>query len=218
MSFRKLFLADWPLLLLIVLSLGLSLFAYPHLPARIPVHWGLNGQPNRYGPPWTGAFMPGLLALGIYLLFCVLPLVDPRQRNYQAFLPLYRLLRWLVVLITLLTGGLTLSAGLGYHPPVGTIVRSAVALLILITGNFLGKVQPNWFVGIRTPWTLASEEVWHQTHRLAAPLWVAGGIVLLAISFLPSPSAALPYFACLAVLVLVPIVHSYLVWARLPKK
>ncbi len=201
-----------------MLSLTFGWLTYPHLPARVPVHWGLNGKPNGYGPAWMDAFMPGFLAIGMYLLFSVLPVVDPRRRNYSAFLPFYRLLRWLVLLLVLLLGGLTTSAGLGYHPPVGTVVRGAVAVLILVAGNFLGKVQPNWFVGIRTPWTLSNEEVWRKTHRLAAPLWVAGGAVMLAVSFLPDPVAALPYFTVLALLVLVPVIHSYLLWARLPDK
>lgn len=214
MTFKKLFLADWPLLLLIALSLAAGWFVYPHLPPRIPVHWGLNGQPNGYGPPWMGAFFGGLLALGVYLLFAILPLVDPRRRNYESFRPFYRLLRWLVVLFLLLLGALTMSAGLGDHPPVKTIVPLGVSLLIVLIGNFLGKVKPNWFVGIRTPWTLSSEEVWRRTHRFAAPLWVAGGIAMLVSAFLPGKAQVVAFFGVFTALVVLPILQSYILWAR----
>lgn len=214
MTIRKLLRSDWPLLLLIALLLAAGAWAYPHLPARVPVHWGIGGRVNGYGPKWFGAFGLGLLALGMYVLFAVLPGVDPRRKNYPAFLSTYRLFRWLSILIILLTGGIVLAAGLGYHPAVGVIVRVAISLLLVAMGNSLGKVRPNYFVGIRTPWTLANEEVWRRTHRLAALLWVGGGVVLLAVSFLPGPVAVVPFFGLLLLLVLVPVVYSYRIYPR----
>lgn len=216
MTIRKLLLIDWPLLLLIALLLGAGVWVYPHLPQRVPVHWGIGGQVNGYGPKWFGAFGLGILALGMYALFAVLPVVDPRRKNYPAFLSTYRLLRWIVILVVLLAEGIILAAGLGYHPAVGLIIRLAVSLMVIAMGNPLGKVRPNYFVGIRTPWTLANEAVWRKTHRLAGPLWVAGGIVLCFVSFLPGAVSVVPFFGLLGLLVLIPAVYSYRIYPRDP--
>ena len=80
----------------------------------------------------------------------------------------------------------------------------------------MGKLRHNWFVGIRTPWTLASEEVWTRTHRLAAPIWVSGGIVQLAGAFVRGTTGEVLFASTLAVMVLVPIGYSYVLFRKLP--
>ncbi|MDI3280388.1 MAG: SdpI family protein [Bacillota bacterium] len=156
-----------------------------------------------------------LLGLGIYLLMLVVPRWDPRRENYARFLPAYRLTRAALVLFTAVLQGVVLAAGLGRAVPVGPVVQGAVSFLFLLIGNQLGRVRPNYFFGIRTPWTLASEEVWRRTHRLGAWLLVGAGLVGLASAPLPAPFNAALFFGGLAVALGWSILYSYLVFRRL---
>lgn len=206
---------EWPLLLLLLLLLVAGLVAYPHLPERVPAHWNLAGEVDRYQSRFWGAFAMPLLGLGIYLLMLVAPRWDPRRENYARFLPVYRFTRTALVLLTAVLQGVILAAGLGRAVPVGLIVQCALSSLFLFLGNQLGRVRPNYFFGIRTPWTLASEEVWRRTHRLGAWLLVGAGLVGLASAPLPAPFNAALFFGGLAVAVVWSTLYSYFVFRRL---
>lgn len=97
----------------------------------------------------------------------------------------------------------------------GRGVSAVVAVFFVILGNSMGKLKHNWFVGIRTPWTLASEEVWNRTHRLAAPIWVTGGLVQLVGAFLPGTAGAALFATSLAAMILAPIGYSFVLFRKL---
>lgn len=205
---------EWPLLLLIFLWAALAAVLYQRLPARVPVHWNLAGQVNRYAPKLTGVFGPPLGALVLYLLLVYLPALDPLRSNYQRFAGAYRTLRWLMVFFFLVMGLITLASGLGYSLNTKVLVRLAMGLFFVVLGNLLPRLQRTWFVGIRTPWTLSNDEVWRQTHRLGGYLWVAAGVLALPSAFLHGFWNQV-YLAVFAVLVLYPVPFSYFVYRRL---
>ena len=125
-----------------------------------------------------------LVQLLVWLLLLVVPVIDPRRRNYPAFLPFLRSLLLLLLLVVALTFAASMWRGLGHPLQVGNVAVLVVGLLFMFIGNSIGRVRPNYFVGIRTPWTLANEEVWRRTHRFAGPVMMVGG--LLPVSCCPS--------------------------------
>lgn len=167
---------EWPLWLVLAGMLAAAFILYPLLPERVPVHWNWKGEVDGYGTRLQGAFTAPLLALGIYLLMLVTPLIDPRRKNYARFAGAYRLLRWGFVLFMAGIYSVWMAAALGYPVDIGLAVKMGISLLFLAIGNVMGQVRHNYFVGIKTPWTLASEEVWQRTHRLAAKVWVLGSL------------------------------------------
>ena len=200
---------EWPLWVWMAVLLLAAVVVYPHLPERVPIHWNFQGQVDGYGSRAFGAFFAPLLCVGIYLLMLFLPLIDPKRQNYARFAGAYRLLRWGMVLFFSGLYLVTLLVSLGYLLDVGALVKAGVGMLLMLIGNFMGQFRHNYFVGIRTPWTLASEEVWDRTHRLSARLWVAAGLLLIALSPVGAVWAAYAYFALLMTVVFVPIVYSY---------
>ncbi|CAN5920655.1 hypothetical protein BH24BAC1_BH24BAC1_30840 [soil metagenome] len=159
----------WVLLALPVIFL---LAVGDQLPARVPIHWNVRGEADGYGSP----FMLVLLNVGLYLLLLLVPKIDPRKRNYALFQESYYKLRIiLAVFVTLLTGTILLN-GLGYAIDVARVVGLSVLLLLAFIGNYLTTIRPNWFVGIRTPWTLSNDTVWKRTHQLVGKLWFFGGL------------------------------------------
>ncbi len=205
---------DWPLWVIMAGLLLAAVLVFPHLPAKVPGHWNIHGEVDAYYPRIFGAFFPPLLAIGLYLLLLVLPLFDPRRENYRRFAGAYAFLRWAIVLFFGVLWVMTILFVQGYTVNIGLVVKALVSVLLIIIGNFMGQLRHNYFVGIKTPWTLASEEVWQRTHRLGARVWVAGGLVCLAMSGFQSAWAAYVFFATILLMAVVPIVYSYLIFRR----
>lgn len=206
---------DWPVWLVLAGLLAAAVILYPLLPERVPVHWNWRGEVDRYGSRFEGAFTAPLLALGIYALMLVAPLIDPRRENYARFAGAYRLLRWVFVLFMAGIYVVWMAAALGYRVDIGLAVKTALGLLFIAIGNVLGQVRFNYFVGVRTPWTLTDEAVWQRTHRLAAKVWVLGGFVCLAMAPFRALWAVVGFFTAITLMVLVPVIFSYLCYRRL---
>lgn len=206
---------DWPVLVLIPVSLLAGLLVYPHLPARIPVHWNVVGQPDRLASPLEAVLGLPLLTLVIYGLLVWAPLIDPRRANYERFGGTMRLLRRALVVMMVATQWMALGPALGLPIAPGGAARLMVGVVFVVIGNVLGQVKPTFFVGIRTPWTLSDDRVWQHTHRLAGRLWVAAGLVAILTGFLPDTAGAIVMGVALGFSVLYPTVFSYLDFRRL---
>lgn len=202
--------------LIVAVSLAAGLVAFPQLPARVPSHWGVHGNINGYSSRVTAVFLfPGIMA-GIVLLFAALPALSPRHFEVETFRSTYLYLMLIVVAAIAYFHGLLLWAALSHAISMPRAISGGVCVLIALVGNVLGKVKRNFYVGVRTPWTLASERVWYATHRVAGKLWVALGCLGLILTFLlPSP---LPAVLLVSVGSLYPVLYSFLYYKRLEKQ
>jgi uncharacterized membrane protein len=205
---------DWPLIVLIFIAFIASLAVYPQLPEQVPSHWNLQGEVDDYTSRFWGAFLGPVVAAAIYLVMIVLPNIDPRKQNYARFASSYRVLSLSMPVIFLIIHAVAIAVALGYQLNVGLFVQGAVSILLIIIGNELRRVRSTYFVGIKTPWTLADDEVWRKTHRLAAPLWVGAGFTGLGAAFLAPPWNGIIFFGAIMVVTIVPVVYSYLLYAR----
>lgn len=206
---------DWPLWVFMAGLLLAAVVLYPHLPDKIPGHWNIHGEIDAYYHKSFGAFFEPILLIGIYLLMLFTPLIDPKKNNYLRFAGAYRFLRWAIVLFFGLLYGATILVAMGYPVDVSLLVKAVVAILFIIIGNFMSQFRHNYFVGIKTPWTLANEEVWQRTHRLGARVWVAGGLICLAMAPVKAPWGAYVFFAALLFMVFIPTVYSYSLYNKL---
>jgi uncharacterized membrane protein len=158
---------------------------WSHASDRIPVHWNLRGEVDRYGGKFEGLLLP-LVSLALYLLLLVLPLFDPGKANYRSFAGAYNLIRLTITLFLSAIYAVGVLVSLGYHVDMTTVVGLAMGVLFIVLGNVMGKIRPNWFVGVRTPWTLSSKLSWTKTHRLAGWLFIAMGLLAVAWAILQS--------------------------------
>lgn len=202
-------------LLLIVAMLLVTAWVYPQLPMHIPRHWDANGHINGTGPRvivWlTG---PGAMCL-ILLLAPVLPAISPKRYELVTFLPTVYYFIFLLTACIAYIDALTLYVALGGAVAMDRAVGFGLFLLLTLIGNPLGKVRRNFYIGVRTPWTLASEQVWYATHRLAARLMVACGLLGLLSVALDAPH---PLRMALAWgWAVIPVVFSLLYYKRLEK-
>lgn len=207
--------SEWPIWVVMAGLVLAALLIYPQLPEQVPSHWNIRGEVDGYQGRFGGAFIIPLMTLGIYLLMLVLPVIDPKRENYPRFRGAYTFLRWGMVLFMTILYGVAILSALGYGLNVDVVIKAMVAGLFIIIGNYMGQFRHNYFVGIKTPWTLANEEVWQKTHRMGGKLWVACGLVCLAMAPFKTTWAAAIFFGAILVMTIVPIVYSYLIFARL---
>ncbi len=198
---------------LVALSFGLAAALYTRLPELVPTHWDARGEVDGYtSKPW-GPFLLPLTLAGVYALFFAIPRISPRGFRVERFQGVFATLQLTILSFLFLVTLLVLLAGIGVPVPLGHAVRAGAGVLFIIIGNFMGKLTKNFFVGIRTPWTLASDEVWLRTHRLGGKLFVASGLVLVVTGLLSGSIA--PLLIAVAVASGVPVVYSYLLYRRI---
>ena len=197
-----------------ILAAAFSLWAWPQLPAVVTTHWGFDGQPNGFSPRWVAAVLLPLFLLILPLIFRVLPKIDPRGENYAKFSGAYWLIANSVVLFLLGIHVVVLLNAMGTPVDINLVIGLGVGLLFMVIGNFMGKVQPNWFMGVRTPWTLASEQVWRKTHRTAGWLFVLAGLVIAVTAFIPSVPTVAVMAVAVTVAAIIPVVQSYVLWRK----
>lgn len=174
--------------------------AWPHLPDKVPTHWGLNGQVDTYSSPamlWLLCGISPLLSLGMQLF----PRLDPKRGNYEKFQSYYDFFGPLVPLLLLVCVAVTLSESLWPgRISVGRVIGALVGVLFLIIGNIMGKVKTNWFMGFRTPWALSDPDVWNKTQRLGGWTFFLSGLAALLLSLLaPEKIFFVVFFAILIV-------------------
>ena len=203
---------------IICLTLILAIFAaaawfYPQLPEMVPSHWNAQGEVDGYmAKPW-GVFLMPLVTLGIYLMFFALPLISPHGFRMEKFTTVVRVFQTVMVVFMSLVTVTTLLAARGDAVPISNITLAAVGMLFLILGNYMGKVRKNFFIGIRTPWTLASDEVWARTHRLGGWTFSIAGLLMMVASFTGSNFEILIWISIGAAMT--PVVYSFILYRKL---
>lgn len=204
----------WFGLIVVALAAAVSVWAYPRLPDTVVTHWNLRGEPDGHSSRLGAVLFMPLLILGVAVLFNVLPKLDPRRANYEKFRDSYWLIANAVIVFALVAHGLLLGSGMGYAVHIDRLLPLGVGLLLAFLGNYLTRVEPNWFLGIRTPWTLSSDAVWRKTHRTGGWLFVVGGLVIAGGAFAPR-SVFFPIMTgTLVVVCVIPVVQSYVLWKR----
>lgn len=201
--------AVWVLALLPLLLVGAL---YTKLPAQVPMRWGFGGQVE-YGEKWNLLIVAAVAPLSAVMLALV-PRIDPKRRNYEKFSDSYLLFQiWMMGFLLVLVCLVLVET---FYP--GTVDMSRVVILLLAAllltlGNMMPKFRPNFFCGIKTPWTLSSDTVWTKTHRLGGRMMFASGVCMLLTLPLPETARFVLLFALLVLAVLTPSVMSY-IWFR----
>lgn len=190
------------------ITLGIFLTLYHDLPEQVPIHWNLKGEIDRYGSKNT-LWLIGMLPLAIVLLLTFLPKWDPRREKYASHGKAYSIL---IFYSTLTTSGIfliVLANIYGFHIDVTVMLQLLLGVLFLAIGNYLPQVRQTFFFGIRTPWTLVSEDNWRKTHRFGSKVFVLIGLLMIGASLLPTPlRSVLPFAAIIIGLVFI-YLYSY---------
>lgn len=200
-------------LALVGVAAVLTVLAYGKLPDPVPTHWNVHGEVDGYTAKPLGPFLLPLAMLAMSVMFMVLPRISPRRFEIEGFDGAYGWIILSVQSMLLLTCGLAHLSGMGFDVDIGRMLSIAVGLLFMVMGNFMGKVTRNFFLGIRTPWTLSSEEVWLRTHRFAGKVFVLAGFLFVVAGLLQVHRLAL--LPLLILMAVVPSAYSFVLYRRL---
>ncbi len=187
----------------------LALALYDKLPARLPTHFDINGNPDSYSSKAVAcfAFPIGLALINLFTHFIMN--ADPKRKNSNIIIR--NVGYWAIPIASLIFVPVTLFKGLGYDLPIAMICSALVGLLFLIIGNYMPKSRQSYTVGIRLPWTLDNEENWNKTHRFGGFVWVLGGLAVIVNTFIGSFYIML---AAIVLMVVLPVIYSYLLYRR----
>lgn len=209
---------ELPLLLIISIPFIYLAFIWNDLPAKVPVHWNMEGEVNRYGNKLELLIIPFLLPFLMYMIFIIVPQIDPKKK-IDAASKKYQNLKFL------LTSFMSaLAIYLIFSIKNETLGNPNILILLLgflyfILGNYFKTIKANYFIGIRTPLTLENESVWKTTHAVAGKLWFVGGILVIILSLILSHQTNLIVFLVITgIITVIPMVHSYVLFKKLPAK
>ncbi|MFH1637173.1 MAG: SdpI family protein [Candidatus Woesearchaeota archaeon] len=171
-------------LIIIAVSFAVAFCFYSKMPGLMASHWNSKGEVDGYMPQFWGLFLMPLVSLGMFLLFVFIPRIDPLKKNIRKFIGYYH--GFIVVMLSFLLYIylLTIFWNLGFSFNMTRLLLPALAVLFYYVGVMVSHAKRNWFIGIRTPWTLSSDRVWEKTHRVGGRLFkYSSAIIFLGLFF-----------------------------------
>ena len=209
---------EWLIWLLVATPLLYALYLWNALPEKLPIHWNYKGEIDGYSSKLIGAlFFPGLNVV-LYFILAFIPKLDPKKANYALFTGPYFAIRLAITAFLVMVNIIILRAGMGDQIEVGKYIPAGVFLLFAVLGNYITNVRPNYFVGIRTPWTLNNEEVWRKTHYLGGRIWFFAGIIGFIASMILPTDATFMLMPVIIIISFIPLVYSYVIYKKIEKE
>jgi uncharacterized membrane protein len=201
------------IILIILVSFAVGIYFYPLMPDWMASHWNAKGQVNGYMPKVWGLFLMPFVSLFMFLLFLLIPKIDPLKSNIQKFRNYFDGFILLIITFLFYLYSLTIIWNLGIEFDMVQFLLPSFAIIFYYAGILIENAKRNWFIGIRTPWTLSNDQVWDKTHKIGGKLFKATGII--ALLGIPFPDYAI-FFVIIPVLLVViyTFVYSYLEYQR----
>ncbi len=202
-----------PFLAIALIPFAYLIYIWNRLPEKVPMHWNGAGEIDRYGDKKELVAMLCMLVGITYFVLLIIPSVDPKQKlqnmgnklnNFRMILALF--ISGLAVYILYNVQQKSSNPGIGF---------AIIGLLFAFLGNYFKTIKPNYFIGIRTPWTLENEEVWKKTHIMGGKLWFVGGLLLTLTFLVPNKFQVYTFLGIVAVITIVPIIYSYLEFKKI---
>ena len=200
---------ELPLIAIVLAPFIYLAFIWKNLPDSVPIHWDIEGDIDRYGDKSELILIPILLPLLIYVIFTIVPLIDPKGKIQQMGNKYFILKTAMTVFMSILASIIIYAVKNEslYNP---NYIILLIGILLMILGNYFKTLRANYFIGIRTPWTLENQTVWKETHKLAGKIWFIGGLVIIVSSLLLDKEANFRLFiGTIIVISLIPVIYSF---------
>ena len=214
---KKFSLLDVAALLIWLLPIGYLLWVYGSLPAIVPMHYGADGKPNRYGSKSDFLVMQMIFPFisgGVYFLLKFLPSIDPKKQVKYGEQTFQKLGFGLVIFMAAISISITFAT-INQSFKIDKLLLPLIGLLFVFLGNVMHSIKPNYFAGVRTPWTLEDEGNWRATHRLTGKIWVIGGLIItIATLVLPEGMGVFVFLPGILIISFIPIIYSYIYFKK----
>jgi uncharacterized membrane protein len=203
---------ELPLITIVLLPFIYLASIWNQLPEKVPMHWNIKGEIDRYGEKMELIIIPILLPLLVYIIFLVVPKIDPKNKLNKMGNKLQAIKVLLTTFMAILALFIIYSAkNQSFANP--NYIILLIGVLYIILGNYFKTIKANYFIGIRTPWTLENETVWKKTHKLGGKLWFVGGIIIVLTSLILDKEPNVTVFLIITgIITIIPIVYSYIIF------
>ena len=207
---------DWASILVIVLLFAVSFYIYPGLPDEIPTHWDASGEIDGWGAPYMIFLLP-IISFLIYGLFLILPRIAVFKKNVREFKHLGSM-KFMMILVFAFLFLATILAITNYYNRMVLMVLPIIGLMFFYFGYIMPEIKRNFLIGIRTPWTLADDFVWKQTHALGGKLFMALGVLFVLLMFVDPKYLIYIIIVKVIGVIIILFTYSYWVWHKHGKK
>ena len=205
------------IIILILISFGIGAYFFPQMPEKMASHWNTKGEVDGYMSKFWGLFLMPIILLGLFLLFILIPKIDPLKENIAKFRKYFDGFIVLITLFLFYIYLLSIAWNLGKRFNMGQMMMPALGMLFYYCGILTENAKRNWFIGIKTPWTLSSERVWNKTHKIGGKLFKAAGLIAFLGIFFPNYAF---YFILVPALLVAfyTIIYSYFEYQKETKR
>lgn len=215
MKTKNFILRNWLAIVFLAIPFIAIPFVWPMLPEVIPIHWNFSGEADGFASKAVGLILLPLINVALFLLLGVIGKIDPKGKagNMEKVMQVIRTL-----MAAFLTCLFFFMVYYSLYPGIFDVQALLYLILVvfLVLGNYMGKLRPNYFVGIRTPWTLNNDTIWYRTHRMAGSLWVLASVIMMVLGgIVSSYTFKILFFVYVGLLVLIPVIHSYLEFRKI---
>lgn len=206
----------WQLIIssvIILLPIAAGLLIWNDLPAQIATHWGADGKPDGWSGKSFAVFGIPFILLAVHCICIFFTAHDPKNKEQNS--KVFNMVLWIIPIISLIVCGCSYAFALGNDINIGMIARILIGIMFVIIGNYMPKCKQNFTIGIKIPWTLQNEENWNKTHRFAGRFWVFGGFLFLVTMFVPMEYFMYILLPLIFLMVVGPIIYSYLYYKNM---
>ena len=204
------------MLAIILVSFGIAFYYYPQMLGKIASHWNAKGEVDGYMQKFWGLYLMPIIIMFMYLMYLIIPKIDPLKKNIEKFRGHFDWFILLMMVFFLYIYSLTIVANLGYVYNMTTMILPAIGVLFIYISFLLKHSKRNWFIGIRTPWTMSSDLVWEKTHQLGSKLFMLAGILISLSVFVQALTIWIVVISAL-IAGLFPIIYSYFEYKKQEK-
>lgn len=200
---------------MVLLPLIYLAYLWADLPDSVPLHWNIEGEVDRYGNKSELILIPFLLPILTYVIFLVAPYIDPKNKLKSKDSKFNKLKTLMIVFMSILAIYI-LNASKNESLSSPNSIVMLIGVLYIALGNYFKTIKPNYFIGIRTPWTLENENIWRKTHKMAGKMWFIGGLIVVLNSFTLEEQINLYVFlAVTGIISIIPMIYSYIKYKEL---
>jgi uncharacterized membrane protein len=199
---------------IIAAALIISVLSYGRMPDQMPIHWNAYGEVDRYASKLVGLFLMPAIMAGVLLLIKIAPIIDPKRANLQKSMRDIDTVNVITLLVLLVVHCVTILSSMGVDINMSVLAPIIAGTLFVFLGNLLPRFKHNYSFGIRTPWTLANEQVWRRSNLIGGRVMFFGGLVMILCAFLPTEWMLVGFFLILAITIVTPLVISYLYFRK----
>lgn len=210
---------DWLIIFFILTILAIGIYMAPNMPDRVPTHWNIRGEVDGWGSKYINLFLIPSIALVAYILMSFLPAVDPFRKNYEKFAKPYLYFKIFLAFFFIYLEIFLLYSSVRFSPPQGSLMFAIpFSLLLCFIGWILPQLKRNFFIGIRTPWNLISDENWKKTHDFGGKLFILAGVASLIAAFFGSTASFVVLITSILLAAAISIFYSYLIYRKEKKE